>query len=209
MTSKIKSPFYAFQGNLHLILFLSHYRKAIIVMPVWADGEDNARRLTDRGAAVRVHKGDDGDTLYEAIVEARYIFHQNKNGLLVGWSGPCLKPNVLTLRIRTSLLTSRDNPKYRKNVNHLADLYLASRHPPLDDAAWLMEFVATTRGAEHLKVASRHLSLIQLCNLDVLLLAIIVSILALKLAVKLAALCRLRLHQSREISEGKIMKKRQ
>ena len=178
-------------------------------MPVWADGEDNARRLTDRGAAVRVHKGDDGDTLYEAIVEARYIFHQNKNGLLVGWSGPCLEPNVLTLRIRTSLLTSRDNPKYRTNVNHLADLYLANRHPPLDDAAWLMEFVATTRGAEHLKVASRHLSLIQLCNLDVLLLAIIVSILALKLAVKLAALCRLRLHQSREISEGKIMKKRQ
>ena len=47
------------------------YRKAIIVMPVWADGEDNARRLTDRGAAVRVRKGDDADTLYEAIVEAR------------------------------------------------------------------------------------------------------------------------------------------
>ena len=47
-------------------------RKAIIVMPVWADGEDNARRLTERGAAVRVYKGDDGDSLYRAIVEARY-----------------------------------------------------------------------------------------------------------------------------------------
>ena len=42
-------------------------------MPVWADGEDNARRLTERGAAVRVYKGDDGDSLYRAIVEARYI----------------------------------------------------------------------------------------------------------------------------------------
>ena len=41
-------------------------------MPVWADGEDNARRLTERGAAVRVYKGDDGDSLYRAIVEARY-----------------------------------------------------------------------------------------------------------------------------------------
>ena len=42
-------------------------------MPVWADGEDNARRLTDRGAAVRVYKGEDGDSLYNAIVEARYV----------------------------------------------------------------------------------------------------------------------------------------
>ena len=57
--------------TLYIIVML-HSRKAIIVMPVWADGEDNARRLTDRGAAVRVHKGDDGDTLYNAIVEARY-----------------------------------------------------------------------------------------------------------------------------------------
>ena len=47
-------------------------RKVIIVMPVWADGEDNARRLTERGAAVRVYKGDDGNSLYNAIVEARY-----------------------------------------------------------------------------------------------------------------------------------------
>ena len=51
-------------------------RKAIIVMPVWADGEDNARRLTERGAAVRVYKGDDGDSLYRAIVEARYKLRQ-------------------------------------------------------------------------------------------------------------------------------------
>ena len=48
-------------------------RKVIIVMPVWADGEDNARRLTDRNAAVRVYKGDDGYTLYKAIVEAREV----------------------------------------------------------------------------------------------------------------------------------------
>ena len=76
MTNKIKSQSVTIlciprQSTSYLVL--SHYRKAIIVMPVWADGEDNARRLTDRGAAVRVHKGDDGDTLYEAIVEARYV----------------------------------------------------------------------------------------------------------------------------------------
>ena len=40
--------------------------------------------------------------------------------------------------------STRDNPKYRANVNRLADLFGASRHPPLEDAAWLMEFVAAT-----------------------------------------------------------------
>ena len=52
-------------------------------------------------------------------------------------------------------------------MNRLADLLAAGRHPPLDDAAWLMEFVAATRGAQHLKIASRNLSLVQLFCLDV------------------------------------------
>ena len=71
-----------------------HYRKAIIVMPVWADGEDNARRLTDRGAAVRVHKGDDGDTLYNAIVEARYQLPRHNGGALQVYvnQGPARSP---------------------------------------------------------------------------------------------------------------------
>ena len=102
----------------------------------------------------------------------------------------------------------RDNPKYRANVNRLADLYLASRHSPLEDAAWLMEYVATTRGADHLKVASRHLSLVQLFNLDVLSFAITVIVLVLILVVKIAGLCRHTLHQSRRIAEGKIMMKK-
>ena len=104
---------------------------------------------------------------------------------------------------------SRDNPKYRANVNPLADLYLASRHSPLDDAAWLMEFVASTGGAEHLKLASRHLSLLHLYNLDVLLLGITIAILAVKLSVKVAMQCKLRLNQNKEKTEEKIMKKRQ
>ena len=109
----------------------------------------------------------------------------------------------------TSSFTFRDNPKYRANANRLADLYLASRHSPIDDAAWLMEYVATTQGADHLKIASRHLSLIQLCNLDVLLFAIIVAVLTSKLSVRLALLFRRRLLQSKEITEGKKLKKRQ
>ena len=72
-----------------------------------------------------------------------------------------------------------------------------------------MEFVASTGGAEHLKLASRHFSLLQLYNLDVLLLGIIIAILAVKLSVKVALQCRLRLNQNKEKAERKIMKKRQ
>ncbi len=37
----------------------------------------------------------------------------------------------------------------------------SARHTPLEDAAWLMEYVADTGGADHLKIGSRHLSVVQ------------------------------------------------
>ena len=124
---------------------------------------------------------------------------------------PALEPSrpIDKIYMPKHMLNFRDNPKYKANVNHLADLYLASRHSPLEDAAWLMEFVASTGGAEHLKLASRHLSLLQLYNLDVLLCAIIAAILSVTLTVKLATLSKLRLIQNKEKTEEKIMKKRQ
>ena len=108
----------------------------------------------------------------------------------------------------TYLFTSRDNPEYKANASRLADLFLASRHHPLDDAAWLMEFVANTRGANHLKLASRNLGLFQQCSLDVALFAIIVAIVASKLALKLFVVCRRELHHSKEITEREERKKK-
>ena len=107
----------------------------------------------------------------------------------------------------TYLFTPRDNPEYKANASRLADLFLASRHHPLDDAAWLMEFVATTRGANHLKLASRNLGLFELCSLDVALSAILVAFLASKLALNVAVMCRRRLHQSKEITDRMERKK--
>ena len=43
----------------------------VVGMPVWADGEDNVRRLVEKGCAVMVRKGDNADTLYNAVVRAR------------------------------------------------------------------------------------------------------------------------------------------
>ena len=87
--------------------------------------------------------------------------------------------------------STRDNPKYRANVNRLADLFRASRHPPLEDAAWLMEFVAATRGADHLKIASRHLGLIQLYCLDVIFFMVVLSIAAITMVIRLLVLLKL------------------
>ena len=102
--------------------------------------------------------------------------------------------------------TSRDNPKYRANVNRLADLFAANRHSPLDDAAWLMEFVAVTQGAEHLKIASRHLNVIQLYGLDVMLFFITVLVLALKLIVMLPLAFRRSLYRAKSSTIEKVKK---
>jgi hypothetical protein len=38
-----------------------HFRKPIVAMPLWADGEDNVNRLVRRGAAIRVDKNSNAD----------------------------------------------------------------------------------------------------------------------------------------------------
>ena len=50
----------------------------------------------------------------------------------------------------------------------MADLLALERHDPMDNAIWLLEYVAETRGAEHLKPASRHLNTMQYLSLDVI-----------------------------------------
>ena len=37
------------------------------------------------------------------------------------------------------------------------------------DAVWLLEFISRTKGAEHLKLSSRNLNLIQYLSIDILL----------------------------------------
>ena len=39
----------------------------------------------------------------------------------------------------------------------------------MDDAIWLLEFISRTNGAEHLKLSSRNLNLIQYLSIDILL----------------------------------------
>ena len=73
---------------------------------------------------------------------------------------------------------------YYDNINKLADLLALERHNPMDNAIWLLEYVAATRGAEHLKPASRHLYTAQYLSLDVIAFLALVAYVAAKLAGK-------------------------
>jgi len=62
----------------------------------------------------------------------------------------------------------RDSPSYRRNIAALSSLLKDRRTRPMDDALWLVEYVARTKGAEHLKIPSRHLSLLAYYSVDTL-----------------------------------------
>ena len=66
---------------------------------------------------------------------------------------------------------------YRDNLGRLAALMSARPRPPLEDAVWLLELVGRTGGAQHLKLASRQLGLLQYYSLDTAaLLALVVAL---------------------------------
>ena len=58
------------------------------------------------------------------------------------------------------------------NLSHLLHM---RRTAPMDDAVWLLEFLAKTGGAQHLRLSSRNLNVIQYLSLDVI--AFIVALL--------------------------------
>jgi hypothetical protein len=53
-------------------------------------------------------------------------------------------------------------------VNRLADLLEMERHTPLENSVWLMEYVAKTGGAEHLKLSTRHMNVLQYLAIDLI-----------------------------------------
>ena len=55
------------------------------------------------------------------------------------------------------------------------------RHNPLDNAAWLLEYVAKTKGAEHMKIASAEFTWVRYYCIDLLCLCLAACILAMRL----------------------------
>merc|ERR1712117_233311 len=70
--------------------------------------------------------------------------------------------------IHAAIVEVRENPWYKQNIASLSRLMKDRRTRPMDDAVWLVEYVARTKGAEHLKVNSRHLGMLAYYSVDVL-----------------------------------------
>ena len=54
------------------------------------------------------------------------------------------------------------------------------RGDPLEGAVWLLEHVSKTKGAQHLKLASRNLNIFQYLCLDVLVAVLLLMVIAYK-----------------------------
>jgi len=68
--------------------------------------------------------------------------------------------------IYDAIVKVRDDPSYLMNVVKLSMLLKDRRGSPMDDAVWLIEFLARNKGAEHLKISSRNLNLFEYYSLD-------------------------------------------
>jgi len=68
--------------------------------------------------------------------------------------------------IYDTIVKVRDDPSYLQNVVKLSMLLKDRRGSPMDDAVWLIEFLARNEGAEHLKISSKNLNLFEYYSLD-------------------------------------------
>lgn len=59
------------------------------------------------------------------------------------------------------------------------------RNHPMEDAVWLLEYISATKGADHMRLASRHLNFFQYFSLDVIGVLLIVFILFATVSIKL------------------------
>ena len=91
-----------------------------------------------------------------------------------------------TADIVSSVQEVLDNPKYAANVKKLSQLMkVGMKQKPMDNAIWLLEYLSETKGAEHLKLASRNLNFIQYFSLDFLFIVAGTMLLFVKLMVLL------------------------
>ena len=70
--------------------------------------------------------------------------------------------------IHSAVVEVLETPGYGENVRRLSGIMRSRRGRPMEDAVWLLEMVAGTGGADHLKVGSRRLNMFQFYCLDCL-----------------------------------------
>jgi hypothetical protein len=92
--------------------------------------------------------------------------------------------------IYSAIVTVRDDISFRQNVQRMSSLFRNRRTSAMTDAVDLLEYVAQTGGAEHLKVSSRHLNLAEYYCLDCILLLLFCCLLAVFAIARCFHFCR-------------------
>ena len=76
--------------------------------------------------------------------------------------------------------------RYADNISKLSELMkIGMKNKPMQNTIWWLEYLSATKGAEHLKLSSRHLNFIQYYSLDFIVLCLIMLLFIFKLIVKL------------------------
>jgi len=84
--------------------------------------------------------------------------------------------------IHQAIREVRDNPSYRQNIQALSTIFRDKEIHPMKQATNLVEFIGRTGGANHLKVQSGHLNLVQYYSLDSVLFLLMVGMVLLWLS---------------------------
>ena len=76
------------------------------------------------------------------------------------------------------------NQKYADNISKLSELMkIGMKNKPMQNAIWWLEYLSATKGAQHLKLSSRHLNFIQYYSLDFISLCVIILLFIVKIIV--------------------------
>ena len=114
------------------------------------------------------------------IDQGDVLIKMKDKGIAVGFD----KENTTWQEIHSSLKEVLYNPKYQENIQKLSVLMRDVKETPLDRATEFLEYVMRHRGADHLKLSSRHLNFFQYFCLDTILFLLILALLNLYLFYK-------------------------
>ncbi len=78
--------------------------------------------------------------------------------------------------------TVLNDKSYRDNVRSLSELMkLGMKQRPMDNAIWWLEYLSSTKGADHLKLSSRYLNFFQYHSLDCVFVMLFILVVAIKI----------------------------
>lgn len=92
------------------------------------------------------------------------LIKMKEKGIAVGFN----KDTATSDQIYELISEVLSNSTYKTNIEKLSHLMRDVSEPPLDRVLNFIEYIMRHKGAEHLKLSSRHLSYIQYFSLDVL-----------------------------------------